>query len=207
MPDVEYPWDPLTPDETRALFEPLDIRYWIAGGWAIDLFLGRRTRPHGDIDVAMLRGDVPALISLLGDWDICIAHDGMLTPWEGTMLAPEHHQFWVRRRGSITWQFEVLLEHHDGERWVYRRDVRITLPLRRFGGTTADGVPYITPEVALLYKSRRPGYDIDRNAADFAAAAPALDAGARMWLRETLSMLGPEHPWLAKLGAPPTSNV
>jgi hypothetical protein len=207
MPDVEYAWDPLTPDEARALLGPLGIRYWIAGGWAIDLFLGRRTRTHGDIDVAMLRGDVPALLPLLGDWEICIAHGGTLTPWDGGALAPEHHQYWARRRGSSAWRFEVLLECHDGDRWIYRRDDRITLPLHRFGRTTGDGVPYISPEVALLYKSRRPGHDIDRNAADFTAAAPALDDEARTWLRDALSMLSPEHPWLGRLGAPPTSNV
>ena len=29
--------------------------WWVAGGWALDLFLGRMTRPHHDVDVAILR--------------------------------------------------------------------------------------------------------------------------------------------------------
>ena len=38
----------------------------IAGGWAIDLFLDRQTRPHDDLDVAVLRHDQENLRRHLG---------------------------------------------------------------------------------------------------------------------------------------------
>ena len=33
------------------------VDYWLFGGWAVDLWVGRVTRPHGDIDVAAWRRD------------------------------------------------------------------------------------------------------------------------------------------------------
>ena len=33
------------------------IPYWVFGGWAVDFWVGRVTRPHGDIDVVAWRAD------------------------------------------------------------------------------------------------------------------------------------------------------
>lgn len=33
------------------------ISYWMFGGWAVDFWVGRVTRPHGDIDIAAWRTD------------------------------------------------------------------------------------------------------------------------------------------------------
>ena len=197
--DVEphYVWHPLTIDETRAIFEPLAIRWWVAGGWAIDLHLGGETREHADIDVSILRADHCELRALFDAFELHVAHDGTLTPWSGDELPPEHHQFWARRRGDEAWAFEVLLEYHAGDTWLYRRDHRIVRPVDRLGRRDAHGVPYIAPEVALLYKSK--GYDIARNAADFASALPTLTHDERAWLSDSLTVTAPDHPWIEAL--------
>lgn len=33
------------------MLKSLNIRYWIEGGWGIDVLIGKQTRPHRDIDV------------------------------------------------------------------------------------------------------------------------------------------------------------
>lgn len=33
--------------------ENLDIKIWIDGGWAVDALLGKQTRPHTDLDIAI----------------------------------------------------------------------------------------------------------------------------------------------------------
>ena len=33
------------------LLNEMGIRYWIEGGWGIDVLIGKQTRPHRDIDV------------------------------------------------------------------------------------------------------------------------------------------------------------
>ncbi|MCL4541605.1 MAG: hypothetical protein M1396_04620 [Chloroflexi bacterium] len=39
------------------LLTDFDRPWFIAGGWAIDLFLGRQTRAHKDVEIAVLRQD------------------------------------------------------------------------------------------------------------------------------------------------------
>jgi hypothetical protein len=199
-PTPEYLWYPLTIDEAQRLFDPLRIPWWIAGGWAVDVHLQRQTREHADVDVSILRRDHRKLRTLLDEFDIRVAHDGALLPCAGDELAPEYHQFWARRRGDEAWAFEVLLEDHAGAQWLYRRDHRIKLPLERFGTRDVKGVPYVAPEVALLYKSNR--HDLGRNAADFASAVSALTTDARAWLRDALSLVQPGHPWIEDLSRP-----
>jgi len=192
-------WSPLTVEETQRLMAPLGAPWWIAGGWAIDLFLERMTRQHADMDVSILRRDQPALAGLLEGWDIHVAAGGVLTPWKaGDWLeGGARHQFWARPTPTSPWSLEVLLEEGDTERWVYRRDGAVSLPLERFGRFSGDGAPYVAPEVALLYKSNR--LDEERNRADFDAAASAMDEGGRAWLKAALRLTDPENLWIGRL--------
>jgi len=37
--------------------EAVEVEHWFFGGWAVDLWVGRLTRPHDDIDVLVWRHD------------------------------------------------------------------------------------------------------------------------------------------------------
>jgi len=41
--------------------EAIGVAIWIDGGWAVDAVLGRQTRPHNDLDIAIEASDLPAL--------------------------------------------------------------------------------------------------------------------------------------------------
>ncbi len=47
------------------LFEENDIEVWIDGGWGIDALLGKQTRPHSDLDIAIYHKNKPKLLKLL----------------------------------------------------------------------------------------------------------------------------------------------
>lgn len=47
------------------LLEQWNIRFWMVGGWGVDALLHRETRPHKDLDVLVLLGDLPTLWSAL----------------------------------------------------------------------------------------------------------------------------------------------
>ncbi|HEX4128046.1 MAG TPA: nucleotidyltransferase family protein [Acidimicrobiales bacterium] len=48
------------------LFQSQGIDYWVFGGWAVDLYAGRLTRPHADIDVAVWVKDLDRIDKMLG---------------------------------------------------------------------------------------------------------------------------------------------
>jgi hypothetical protein len=72
-------WDAVSPLEAVEWFANVPVPWWIAGGWAIDLFLGRETRPHGDLDVGVLRRNVGEVLRSFPGSEAFEAKDGALT--------------------------------------------------------------------------------------------------------------------------------
>ena len=52
--------------EIVVLLEGNGIEVRLDGGWGVDALLGRQTRTHGDLDIAVQHRDVPKLRALLG---------------------------------------------------------------------------------------------------------------------------------------------
>jgi hypothetical protein len=104
---------------------------------------------------------------------------------------------WARRscKPDAPWTFEVLLNEHRGDQWLYRRNPKISRELADLGAYR-NGIPYLRPEVALLYKSKDP---TETDEHDFAVVEPCLSRSARTWLRQALGTCAPRHSWLDRL--------
>lgn len=184
-------------------------RWWVAGGWAIDLAIGSVTRAHDDIDFAVLRRDANAVRAQLKNWDVRIAMNGTLREWKSGPLAPSEYQIWAREESepkptdvkafaADPTFFEVLIEEHDDDRWVYRRSALVGRPIEEFS-RARFGMSFVAPDVQLLFKSKpHPSYDA-KNDEDFRRCLPHLDASERSWLREALTLASPGHRWLGHL--------
>jgi hypothetical protein len=198
LPPSRQPWEPMTPEQAADILRGLDIPWYIAGGWALDLFIGRQTRAHGDLDIAVLRGDEPAVRSHLRDWELFVlAAKDTLTPWkEGDAFPQDTFAIWARQPGHELWQIEIVVERREGTRWSYRRDKAVGLHVADIGRRTSAGIPYLRPEIVLLYKSRQPrGSD----ETDFLTALPRLDPAQRSYLAAALWTTSPGHRWLSRL--------
>src|SRR3954467_9622826 len=89
-------WDPASPHDVAQLFVNVTVPWWIAGGWAIDLFLDRETRPHADLDVGVLRRDVGEVLDSIPDLEAFEAKDGALTRLSRTTPRREVNGLWCR---------------------------------------------------------------------------------------------------------------
>ena len=67
MSDVKYEMKIEDVVEIVTLFEDEGMLVVIDGGWAVDALLGRQTRVHEDLDVAVLHVDVPKIRALLSE--------------------------------------------------------------------------------------------------------------------------------------------
>ena len=195
-------WEPLTPARVVTLFRAHDVRkpWWIAGGYAIELFVGCAFRPHADIDVLLLRRDQHIVHEILPGWDVQAADPpGRLRPWTADETLPGHvHDIWCRESPEGPWRLQFMLDDADGQEWRSRRDPRITRPIDRLGRHTGDGWPYLSPEVQLHYKATSSDLRA-KDEADFAAALPHLDEPARRWLDQALTRTHPAHHWRDRL--------
>jgi hypothetical protein len=197
MRTTAAPWKPILPAQAAELLQGLRVPWWIAGGWALDLHLGAQSRPHKDLDVGILRRDVLQVVAHLASWEFFEVKDDVLKRLEaGESPGVCIHSLWSRRSGANAWMMQLLLDEAAGDSWVFRRDRKISLPLSTLLRYDPSGIPYLAPEVQLLYKARasRP-----QDEADFALVAPSLDNVARDWLHRSLRGISPEHPWLSKL--------
>jgi hypothetical protein len=196
MPPAELgPWEPLGLPSVVQLFGPAPFRWWISGGFALDLHVGRSWRDHDDIDVGVVRGDLGLVGQLLSSWFLYVAAAGNLRPWRGEPLDAARHQnnVWCRRTADGPWILDLTINDGSDDRWIYRRDRSVEVPWDLAVLRTGGGVPYLAPELQLLFKSTHPRRKDDLDAAE---VIPNLDPRQRAWLAE---LLDPAHPWQRQL--------
>ena len=195
--------------EVKALLEVaetlggLRAPFYFAGGWAIDLHLRRVTREHHDIDALVMRRDHLLLHKALQQFSLkkIIPHPDGMPPNRGTIvewppgdkLELPVHQINAYRTGESEPAFQVMLAESRGSDWIFRRNRDVSMPLSRMGFHPLWGLPYLAPEIVLLFKAK---HLEARDQIDFDQALPALSADARRWLRDAIEKTHPGHEWL-----------
>src|SRR5438093_12824171 len=117
--------------EVARLMRGFPRPWYIAGGWAIDIFLGRETREHDDIDVAVLRNDQAKLRTHLAAWAFEKVVDGQRLPWpDGAWLDRPARE--VRAPWETRARVQFSLTEWSGAMGQFRRTTRITRPSDRF---------------------------------------------------------------------------
>lgn len=205
----------------NALLSAGGFDYAVCGGFAIDLFLGRETRAHGDIDISVYWPQRDGLIryfQALG-WEVyemcgggkahkitriedqlCIKRNIFcikpgcplldLTPTaEKEIYAVNFHS-----GGQTSLDFiEFLFNDRTDEYFLYAREHMIKRELQK-AILLRENVPFLAPEVVLLYKStdtERTGYQ-----ADFENARAEMSPDQRHWLEAALArMYLAGHKW------------
>jgi len=186
-----------TPRDAKELFGDLP-GWWIAGGWAIDLWLGSQTREHVDLDIATLRKNQRIFWRRLDGWDLHLGTaPDVVEPWPTPGAVPSPlHAVWCRRTPTSPWAFEILLNDSNSTDWLFRRDHSVRVPLAQIGRMTSEEIPYLVPEIVLLYKAKNVRENDER---DFEAALPSLSTEQKTWMRRALDVVHPGHAWSAKL--------
>lgn len=184
------------PSEVARHLESVAAPWCVAAGWALDLFRGRQTRPHGDIEIAIPSGSFADVRRRFPRLVFDAVGSGLI--WEDAtseQLAAVH-QTWLRDPATGRYVLDVFREPHDGDTWICRRDESIRFPYGEIIRQTKDGIPYLVPELVLLFKAKhaRP-----KDQADFDATLPHLGAAQRETLTKLLARVHPGHRWLAGL--------
>lgn len=191
-------WKSWSPFEASDLLRNVGKDFWIAGGWAIDLFLKRTTRLHDDLDVAIDRNDQVQFYFKLKDFDLMVPDPpgmGILRPLnENEILKQPLHNVWV---GKNEWKLELLLCDFENNEWVYRRNKNIRGSRSEFGWEHESGLKVISPEIQLLYKAANPRAKDEQ---DFRNCLPEMSLNQKERLEEYILLTaGAAHPWISLL--------
>ena len=208
--------------DANSIFAAQRFAYAFCGGWAIDLFLGHESRKHGDIDVLAFwteRDEIILYMQSLG-FDVyemlgsgkahhitdiaiqmkckrnifcCKANCDLIR----LSKTAEKDIFTIdfRSVGQTKLNFiEFLFNDKSETDLLYARNHNIKRDLKD-AILFHSGIPYLAPEICLLYKStdtERSGYQ-----QDFDLAVCRMDSAQRDWLNQALLYLYPEgHKWI-----------
>jgi hypothetical protein len=132
-PDVGR-WDAWSPSEVAWRLNGIHAHWYVAAGWALDLFSGSRVRDHDDLEIGVPARKHDAVAGRLAEHglELFVVGDSLARPPTEAGLAA-HHQTWARDQTG-RWRVDVMREPSDGDDWVFRRDPRIRLP-----GSGMDG--------------------------------------------------------------------
>jgi hypothetical protein len=177
----------------------------LCGGWAVDAWIGRETRHHDDVDIAVFDQDQRAIFDQLQGWTL-VAHDSRVPDdttevWAGRRLELPAHVHAEARDGFA---LEVLLNERSDGHWVLSREPSLSEPVDRCIEPSPWGIPALVPELLLYFKATAylgEGYDRPHDELDFAALLPRLAEPRRVWLADALRLTHPSHPWLDRLQA------
>lgn len=107
-------WRAWTPQEAAARLAGLNRPWWVAGGWAIDLWLGEQTRPHGDLEIAIVGSDFEAIRAHLRPLPLFSVGDGEVRRLpDGAAPPPDKHQSWVLDDAAAAWRMDIFVEPGD----------------------------------------------------------------------------------------------
>lgn len=207
--------------EVNALLKGQSFSYAVCGGFALDLFLGYETRTHGDIDILAFWEDRETIITymqskgyivyeMLGGGKVhritdirvqeklrknifCCTEDCELVRLYDT---DEPDVYWLdfQHTGLSKLNYiEFLFNERTEDEFVYGRGERVRRKLTNALLET-DGVPYLAPELCLLFKST----DIERDGyqQDFELTIGKLSTEQRTWFENAMGLLYPDgHKW------------
>jgi len=176
-----------------SVFSDFKEPWFVAGGWAIDLAIGRITRQHSDIDFCIFRDSLPQFLNYFKEWKIEVS-----VPGTSKRLACHSIEDVTPPRHELHCDFkyiniEILLNERNGEDVIFRRDKSITLPLERFTCRTNENLPFVNPAWLLLFKAKYPK-EKDQN--DFEEAIKSISKEDLIWLHQALKFHQPDSHWL-----------
>lgn len=208
-------------NEIMTLLNNRDFEFAVCGGYSIELFLDKEIRPHGDIDISAYWVDRDKIILYMKSlgWDIYeMCGDGIAHKirdvtqqlrikrnifcikgnCELVKLYPrnEADMFYLEFDGKGQTEpnfIEFLFNNRTETNFLYARNTNITRVLSK-AILKRNDIPFLAPEIVLLYKSTdigRIGYQLD-----YEEAIRAMDIEQKAWLASALNVMYPAgHQW------------
>ncbi len=209
-------------ESVQKLLSHLKIPYFYIGGWGIDLFLGRVTRDHGDVEVTIYRYQQEKLFSWARSAEIVDAGYTLhvvdppgtanIPIWDGQHLEDPIHQLQLYCKGERIVDFmlsDLDISNPDSPTWQFRRDPVIQTPKSQIEWLYVANsayeaycpqymlsLPYHAPEILLLYKAKR---NAEKDRVDRNRAWSKMDLTQKEWLVRALRQYNFKHQWLDDL--------
>ena len=215
--------------EANELFKNCGFPYYVCGGFALELFLGKAMRSHSDLDISIFEENRKDAVEFLlaAGWKVYQRSQYQKQIFDANdPLVLECRNIWAIKPGSQIivvpidgeenlYDFEILgqqtefnfiemvVDAKDEHNFLLGKDRNVSRAMDKAILFNGD-IPYMAPELVLFLKSH-PTYlthewHKEKTPGDFEALIPALPDESREWLMKALEAAYPEgNHWLEQL--------
>lgn len=110
--------DAWAPEQAAERLGGVGAPWCIAAGWALDLFRGESSRPHGDLEIAVPAAGFPEIRDRFPEYTWDAVGWGRVWAGAGAEALAATYQTWLRDPVSGRFLFDVFREPHEGMTWV-----------------------------------------------------------------------------------------
>jgi len=197
QPPADDAWEPWSPEHLFARLAGSDGDWYVVGGWALDLWHGEPTRPHEDLEFAVLACQSGHYRRHLSELEFFAANDGTLAHLPLAQHLPEDvWQQWGADMTAGRWRIDMMVDRGAPDLWIYKLDPSLSMPRVEAIRSTACGIRYLAPHLVLLFKAK---HAREKDEQDFRNALPRLGASERSLLCRWLELFHPGHSWVQAL--------
>jgi hypothetical protein len=119
------PWEAWRPADVARLLAGAPATWFVAGGWALDLYRGAQAREHGDLEIAVPAGDdtFGPIRQALAAYEFEVVGAGRSSPGQRGRR-PAASDLGAGAPGGV-YRLDIFREPHDDDIWICRRDEAI----------------------------------------------------------------------------------
>lgn len=174
-------WQLLSIASLKQIMHDADFDWYLAGGIALDEFLGRKTRNHEDIDILVNFKYLERILDFFKNYKVYTARNGSLSLSSFNEINSTD-SLWIAKDDEESFIIQILFFEEEAGHWVYKRENDIWKRIEDIYFVKND-MKIIQPEIQLLYKMNSSNVR-DKDLYDYHNVYPVLEERQRAWLNQ-----------------------
>lgn len=172
-------WQLLSIESLKQIMQDADYDWYLAGGIALDEFLGRKTRDHEDTDILVNFNYLERILDFFKNYKVYTARNGSLS-LSALNNIKSTDSLWIANDENESFIIQILFFEEEAGHWVYKRDNTIRKRIEEIYFVKSD-MKIIQPEIQLLYKMD--SSDVrEKDLYDYQNVFPVLEERQKEWL-------------------------
>lgn len=178
-------WQLLSIESLKQIMHDADFDWYLAGGIALDEFLGRKTRNHEDIDILVNFKYLERILDFFKNYKVYTARNGSLS----LSLFNEVHStdsLWIAKDDEESFIIQILFFEEEAGHWIYKRNAAVRKKIEDIYFVKND-MKIIQPEIQLLYKMNSSNVR-EKDLDDYHNIYPVLEERQKAWLDQYVKL-------------------
>ncbi|MCE4956286.1 nucleotidyltransferase domain-containing protein [Macrococcoides caseolyticum] len=178
-------WNPVSIKELIKIMSHANFTWILAGGHALDQYVGYESREHGDLDILIDIKYLSDALSYFNNFNIFLARNGKLKKYNMNQVFV-NDSLWISKNAKSPFILQILFFESANDNWIYKRNKSIKLNKDKIY-FISDDIKILNPEIQLLYKMASHlvrKKDID----DYNLVYPQLSSNQQDWLNRCLNI-------------------